>query len=113
MVSLVLILFFMVNVSMAQETDSTDWKLAKDQNGIKIYTRKVKGLKLNEFKAVTTIETSLEQLVDVIRKVDRYVEWMSQLARSYIIDKVNNNEIYIYSESSVPWPISNRDIVTK
>lgn len=112
-IPLIFILFILVNGSAAQEMESAHWKLAKEQNGIKIFTRKVEDYKLKQFKAVTTLEANPKQLVNVIIGVDRYTEWMSNLERSYMVNIVNENEFYIYAESDVPWPFSNRDIVTK
>lgn len=96
----------------AQSDSATAWKLEKNQNGVQVYTRKIKGFKLKEFRALTTVEASPEFLLDIIRAVDKYTDWMSHLEGSYIVKEVNENEIYVYTESDVPWPFSNRDIVT-
>lgn len=95
----------------AQSDSVSEWKLDKDHDGIIIYTRKVGNYKLKEFKAITTIETSPKVLMDVLREVEHYVDWMSRLAESRILKIENDDKIYVYTESSVPWPFANRDII--
>ena len=97
----------------AQENPVISWKLEKDHKGVKVFTRKTSGFKLKEFKAITTVEAPPELLLNIIREADKYPDWMAYLKRSYIVQKENENELYIYSESDLPWPFSNRDIVTQ
>lgn len=108
----VFILLVSIPVLVAQQTDDLQWKLSKDQDGIKVYTRKVKGYKLKEFKAITTVNASPETLLAVIREVDKYPEWISHIEDAYAVEKVSNDEVYVYTETKLPWPFSNRDIVT-
>lgn len=108
----VVFLLFLIEVVVAQEGTKGEWKLEKDQNGIKVFTRKVTGFKLKEFKAFTTIAATPDELLDIIRAVDRYYEWMENMAHSEVLKKISDDEIYIYAESRVPWPFSNRDVVT-
>lgn len=86
--------------------------MEKDQKGVQVFTRKVDGFRMKEFKALTIVEASPEELLSIIRKVDQYTDWMSHLASSHVEKEISENELYVYTESSVPWPFSNRDIVT-
>lgn len=106
------ILLCVVEMLFAQRSKNDEWKLEKDDNGVKIYTKKIKDHKLKAFKGYTIVKSSPEELLNVIRDVERYPQWMSHIAETYIVEQVNNDELYVYSESSVPWPFSNRDIVT-
>lgn len=108
----ILLLLFITELMVGQEESHVTWKLEKDNNGIQVYTRKVKDFKLKEFKAITTIKATPEMLLDVIRGVDQYTEWMENMEKSEVLKKVTEDEIYIYAESKVPWPFSNRDVVT-
>ncbi|HEY9114288.1 MAG TPA: START domain-containing protein [Bacteroidales bacterium] len=94
---------------VAQETD---WKLEKEKDGISVFTREVGGLKIKEFKATATIRTNTEFLVAMVLDAETYVDWIDKMEVAEIIEKVNSNEFYIYSEVDVPWPFENRDIVT-
>lgn len=93
----------------AQESD---WKLEKENDGISVYTREVGGMKIKEFKATATIETKIKVLVDMVIDAETYVDWIDKMEEAEIVEKVNENEFYIYSQVDVPWPFDNRDIVT-
>jgi hypothetical protein len=41
--------------SFAVEEQESEWMLAKDQQGVKVYTRKVEGSDFKEFKGIITI----------------------------------------------------------
>lgn len=97
----------------AQENTVSEWKLEKDKDDIQIYTRKVTDFKLKEFKAVTSVNASVELLFSILHNAEKYSEWMSNLQQSHILKQTNENELYIYSESNLPWPFSNRDIVSQ
>ena len=105
-------LLLIIEMINAQGDTMEGWKLVKNQEGVKVYTRKVENFKMKEFKAVTTMMASPDELLDIIRAVDRYHEWMENMAHSEVLKKISDDEIYIYAESRVPWPFSNRDVVT-
>lgn len=105
-------LIFMVELLSAQGSSNDEWKLEKDDDGVKIYTKKIEDYKLKAFKGYTIVQSTPEELLNVIRDVEKYPQWMSHIAETYVVKKISNNELYVYSESTVPWPFSNRDIVT-
>lgn len=92
-------------------TDSTDWKLVKTKNNIKIYTRNAEGSKIKEFKSVTVITADMEFLEKIIDNVSNYPAWQANIATAKILKQVNNTTRYIYYTTSVPWPVTNRDVV--
>jgi len=105
LVALVISPFFM----SAQESE---WELAKEKDGIKVYTRQVEGRKIKEFKAEATINVNIDVLEAILRDVDNYVDWIDKLKLSEIIETVNGDEFYVYSEANLPWPFENRDGVS-
>ena len=57
----------------ANANATTDWKLRKDEAGIRIFTRNVEGSPFQEFKAVVTIKnTTITGVLDVIMDVKNY-----------------------------------------
>ncbi len=88
--------------------DST-WVLEKDKNGIKVYTRKVEGFEIKEFKAITTMNVPISALVALVIDVETYPKWVENVKSSKILKVVSEDEIIYYNEIKVPWPLSNRD----
>lgn len=89
-----------------------EWKLEKDKNGIKVYTQKQSD-NLKAFKAITKTNKSMLELENLVEKVENYPQWMSDVATCRQIKLVHADEAYVYSTSDAPWPIKDRDIVTK
>ena len=89
----------------------SDWLLRKDKEGIKIYTREVTNTNVKEVKTVLIINASISKITDAIIDVENYSNWMKNILNPKILDKVNENEYYLYYEMEAPWPTDNRDII--
>ena len=89
---------------------NNDWELSKDKDGIKIYTRQTETSKIKEFKALTTIKAGVDELVGVLRDIEHYPGWISDIKKAEVLKRVGENELYYHLEIAVPWPMSNRDI---
>jgi hypothetical protein len=97
----------------AQVNETDEWNLAKDKQGVKIYTRTLEGSKLKEFRVYAELEVSPETLVQVLMDVPHYVDWAENIKFSRLLKKISEEEIIIYSELKVPWPFDNRDIIDR
>lgn len=89
------------------------WQEVKNSNGIRVFTRPTEGSPLDEFKGITTVESPLEVIVEVIRDVEAQPEWMADCIAAKIIKKFNENDMLVYSMNRAPWPVSNRDVVVR
>lgn len=90
-----------------------DWTLERDRSGVKIYTRFVKGWDLKQFKGIVNIRTDIKTVENTLRDDEGRNKWMYNTFDSKDIKKVSENEIYGYSRVDAPWPVSDRDNVTK
>ncbi len=107
--ALVLIAVFSTGAVYSQ---SDNWELKKDKNGITIYTHRVTGTNIIEIKASFTVNAPKVVMTSILRNVDDYSEWMSGIFKKIQkVKSINRDEWYIYYEVSVPWPFENRDIV--
>ena len=101
------------NESTPTFTDSGDWKLRKEKDGIKIYTRNNGNSAIKEFKAITSFNTDISQLVKIINDVEKYPAWLANCESSKIYKKINETTRIDYLKTSVPWPLDDRDAVLK
>ena len=90
-----------------------DWKLVKTQGDIKAYVRKLPNTKIRSVKVETTAQTSLSELVSIIKDAPRHPEWVYLNSKSQILDTISQQNWIFYGMSDLPWPISDRDFVTK
>ena len=105
---LILSLFLIASMLNAQ---TTEWKLEKNENGIKVYTRKTDEFPIKEFKAIVTLNTDLNTLIKILDNVEDYPNWMKDCTYAKTIKQVNENERYDYATAHVPWPLTDRDMI--
>jgi START domain-containing protein len=109
----IVVLIFMVSLSNPGHTQSkpSNWELARDKNGIKVYTRSIEGKTVKEFKAVCRMKTSVNSLVALYNDVPNKTEWVFACNSSKVLKEISPTEKYIYIESKAPWPVSYRDVI--
>ena len=90
-----------------------NWHLAKDKNGIQVYTRHAEETKIKEYKAVTTIDALPEKLLPLITTAANYKQWMSGLKEARTLRWEGDSVYYTWSRLAIPWPFHDRDEVTR
>ncbi len=88
------------------------WKLKKDKNGVQVFVRNVDSSKIKEYKAVTQINTSVEQALSIILDGNRLADWNYKTSESKTIRKITDDEYIFWMKNDLPWPVKNRDNVT-
>lgn len=94
------------------QDDETEWKLAKEKDGIEIYTRKIEGYSIKEYKSISAVEASPEELLDIMIDVESYIDWMANVKETKMVKHDVAEKFYVYTEVEVPWPFDNRDEVS-
>jgi len=101
-----------IGVIMAfNATSQGEWKLNKERNGIKVYSKKTDNAKFKSVKVVCDMEGSIDKLVAVLKNIPNNKNWVYNTKKSYIIKNVSSNEIIYYEETEMPWPLNNRDVI--
>ncbi len=95
----------------ASAVEQQDWKLQKDKNGIKVYTKEVSDSPMKTFKGATLISSSLDQYDALLRDVENFSEWMHSLKKAEVKDQLEENKRVLYTVYNAPWPLDNRDAV--
>jgi len=89
------------------------WELRKNQDGIAVYTRKAAKGDIKELRVVCELNTTEERLISTLRNIDGYNKWVYSNKRSEILKKPDAQSIIYYTQSQLPWPIKNRDLVVE
>ena len=89
----------------------TEWKLRKDDNNIKIFTRGLPNENFNEYKAKTEINSPIEAVVKELLTAPSYFENCPS-GISYYVKKLNTNQHVFYAHQDLPWPVKDRDLIT-
>lgn len=90
-------------------SDNSGWKLSKEKDGIKVFTKSHDNSGIKEFKAVTSINANISQLVKIINDVENYPGWMANCESSNTYKIINKTTRIDYLKTSVPWPLNDRD----
>jgi len=105
------LLFYLVwLMSCLKIEGQTSWHLIKDKNNIKVYTAETDSSDFKHIKVTGLFEGTLEKVVSIFLAIDKQKEWVYGTKRSYVIRKNNDLDLLYYVETSLPWPVSNRDV---
>jgi START domain len=98
-------------LKLSPASAQTDWKLATDKEGIKVYTSIVPDSKIKAIKVECNLEATPSQLVALIMDVKTATDWVYHTKSAVVVKQVSPSELYYYSEINLPWPAANRDFV--
>lgn len=104
---LLYLLFLIPLVNFSQN----EWKLKKNQNNIKIYTRSVENINFDEYKASITLETSINAVLTELLDAPNYTD-NHETGISYYVKSISDNQHVFYAHKKLPWPIKDRDVIT-
>lgn len=96
-------------ISMAVD----DWYLAKNKDGIKVYTRKIEGWGLKEYKAIMEVDATIDQIETVLRDGKNRGKWLHNSYNAQDLKSPSSEIVYTYSMMDAPWPVSDRDNITQ
>ena len=91
----------------------SNWKLTKSKNGINVYTSEVANSSFKAVKVECTLSGTYTKLMALLQDVDGFENWIYNNKKSKILKKNSPNDFIYYSETSMPIPFSNRDVVIR
>jgi len=105
-------LSFFLLLAQLSVSAQTDWKLSSDNDGLKVYTAVVPNSKIKAIKVECEYKATLSQFVAVLIDIKNSPEWLYHTKFCRIVKVVSPEELYYYSEVTLPWPAENRDFVS-
>ncbi len=100
---------FGLSAAMAQGK----WELRKDQNGIAVYTRKAAKGSIKELRVVCELDATKAQLISTLENIADYSSWVYSNKKSTILKMISPQNIIYYTQSHLPWPIKDRDLIVE
>jgi hypothetical protein len=93
-------------------SEKVDWKLRKDDSGVKIYTRSVLGSPFEEFRGIVTIpNTTLTGVLDVLTDVKNYPSNFPNCGSAQVLEQKGKYSDIHYLTIKAPWPVTDRDAI--
>jgi hypothetical protein len=97
--------------------DDTGWKKIGESNGIVGYTRPSPKSSVDEMKGVGIIDAPVAVIEALIRDVPAGTEYLYKCKESSFVNipelKNTTDTKYFYNVTSMPYPVSDRDVVAK
>ncbi len=103
-----LILFFAI-AFLLSGMGQNGWKLERDKDGIKVYTRATDQSPFDEFRATIKLNQSIHSFVAVMRDAESLPDWAYNVKNARTLKIMGDSLQYYYSEVSIPFPFTDRD----
>jgi hypothetical protein len=92
----------------------TDWELARNKDGVQVYTKNYKQDGLKQLKAESTIDgISLHTFAAVFKDIDNTKEWTRSLKYAKCLKTISEIETINYFLVNIPWPLRKREGIFK
>ncbi|NNF02094.1 MAG: hypothetical protein HKN22_05380 [Bacteroidia bacterium] len=99
-------------IFMLFSTQESEWKLAKEKDGIQVFTRKSESSALKDSRVSGEVNAQPEVVASIIMNIDLYPEWVPTCLHAEVLERKGKGLIY-YAEYKAPWPVANRDMIVK
>ncbi len=97
----------LLTVSVAH---AEDWKLAKDEDGVKVYLSEVPGSKYKAYRGVTLIKADVASIRKLQEDVSGSCAWIYECKEQKLL-KHEGDHSWTYTRFDTPWPVTPRDSV--
>jgi hypothetical protein len=102
-------LLFLFSFLFITGNSQYNWKLTKEKDGIKVYESSLKNSDFKAIKVECVMQGTYDKLIALLNDVSRHKEWVYNSKKSHILKKSSIYDFYYYTETTIPWPMSNRD----
>ena len=87
------------------------WQLKTTAEGISVYTRKVEGSPILEFKSAMIVDAPVAKIIPVFEDEKRLTSWYYQCIHSELVKDEGPQNKILYIVLHLPWPVTQRDCV--
>lgn len=101
-----------LTVWVAASAQAEEWKVAKNEEGIKVSLSEVPGSQYKAYQGVTTIKAGIDKLRALQEDVAAACAWIHECKLQKIL-KHDGDKTWTYSQFNTPWPVTPRDSVLK
>lgn len=88
-----------------------NWKLEKDQQGIKVYSSEIRQSAFKAIKVECVLSGNYKKLISILTDVPEMNKWIYKAKPAKLVKQVSPQDIIYHTETETPWPLSNRDAV--
>ena len=86
------------------------WTFVKEQDGIRLFTRKEAGSPLKSFKGVMEVRSTMNMVCNLLGNVKNHDWWDENLREIKVLTYEKDKYFQYYLVYHVPWPFTDRDL---
>jgi len=105
-----LIISLLLTIITLAVWSQVEWILEKDEEGIRVFTRKPEGSNFKEYKAEAIMHGTIDDFKGIIMNVAEYPDVYSNVETARLLEASDTTLIY-YMTTDVPWPVKDRDAI--
>lgn len=110
---IVAFLFISFFLGIGSHSTAQSWMLVKEKNGIRVFTSSEEKSKFKIIKVEAVMSGHLQELLAALINVKNTKQWVYATREAYLLKQVGNKEVLYYTETALPWPLSNRDVIIR
>ena len=99
-----------LSVLLAGVAYAEDWKVAKDEDGIKVSLSEVPGSQYKAYQGVTLINAPVAEISALQEDVAGACSWIYECKTQKLL-KHEGDKSWTYTQFNTPWPVTPRDSV--
>jgi hypothetical protein len=92
------------------QVQAAQWRLVKDEAGIRVYLQQIPGSSFQAFRGVTRMRTDMPRLLALQDDVSAACAWIHACREQRLL-KHEGNLSWAYSRFHTPWPVQPRDSI--
>lgn len=105
-----IVLVIFLSVSMC-DLSGQSWNFAKEEDGIKIFTRALKNSSLKSYKGEVIIHAPVKKVCSMFGNARNIDWWGPDFKGIKVLAYEPNKYVRFYYIYSMPWPLADRDLV--
>jgi hypothetical protein len=109
----VLLMSLFVLAASEAWSQTEDWELNKEKNGIRVYTGKRENSRLLAYRIVTTIKGSLQDVYEQVIDFHGNKKYLVTVEKIRVLQQKANTRVLVYMLFDLPWPFRDRDFVNR
>ena len=87
------------------------WSLAKDKQGVRVFTQDSSYSGFKMFRGEVQLSTSLQQALEFLKDPKKAPLWLHDCTESRLLESISSNHYTVYQVIKAPWPVQDRDYV--
>ena len=93
--------------------DGPAWNLVIEEEGIRVYQRKIKDKPVYEFKGTVVINAPVLHIAALALDYENYQKWQPSILQFKRLQTTTPYRFMNYFAVDLPWPVNDRDFISK